>query len=309
MNADTHKATDAVGDVPDLRKVFVIYGRNNVARSEVFKFLRSIGLDPIEWSEALQATGEASPYIGTVLDVAFNKAQAIVVLQTPDDVVYLDADLCSPDDPEGQPQGQPRPNVLFEAGMAMGLNPKRTVIVEFGPVKAFSDIGGRHVVRLDNDVARRQGFAQRLETAGCAVNLFGTDWHSAGDLTPPLGPGRGRPLGKKIPKTDGPTEPRLDARHIDHGSGKIDGIEIINHGPGDVFELDVIDLPEKGRGHLRNKDGSLPIPRLPSGKSVEALMLLGSFGDGPSTYLTITVVGKTGDGNPIKQDLFVSMRG
>jgi hypothetical protein len=34
------------------------------------------------------------------------------------DVVYVDGDLCEPDDPddEGQPQGQPRPNVFYATG-------------------------------------------------------------------------------------------------------------------------------------------------------------------------------------------------
>lgn len=73
----------------DKRKVFVIHGRNDRARQGLFTLLRSIGLDPIEWSEAIRLTGKGSPYIGDVLDAAFGAAQAIVVLQTPDDVAHL----------------------------------------------------------------------------------------------------------------------------------------------------------------------------------------------------------------------------
>lgn len=40
----------------DRRKVFVIHGRNESARKGLFDFLRSIGLDPIEWSEAIRLT-------------------------------------------------------------------------------------------------------------------------------------------------------------------------------------------------------------------------------------------------------------
>jgi len=32
--------------------------------------------------------------------------------------------------------------VLFEAGLALGAHPNKTVMVQVGKVKAFSDIGG-----------------------------------------------------------------------------------------------------------------------------------------------------------------------
>src|SRR4029450_6394043 len=67
-----------------------------------------------------------------------------------------------------------------------GRSPDRTIIVALGQVKAFSDIQGRHVIRLDNPVKKRQALAQRLQTAGCAVDLTGSDWQEAGDLTPRL---------------------------------------------------------------------------------------------------------------------------
>ena len=109
------------GDLGRSRKVFVVQGRNDAARATMFAFLRAIGLDPIEWSVAVQMTGEGSPYIGQVLDVAFDAAQAIVVLLTPDDIAYLRTEYANgEDDPETQALAQARPNVLFEAGMAMG---------------------------------------------------------------------------------------------------------------------------------------------------------------------------------------------
>jgi predicted nucleotide-binding protein len=172
--------------VEDPRVVFVVHGRNLEARNSLFRFLRSIGLKPLEWSQAITETGKASPFIGEILDVAFSKAQAVVVLMTPDDVAQLRESFRSPSDPpyESQLTGQARPNVLFEAGMAIGRNPDRTVIVELGTVRPFSDIAGRHTIRLSNDSAARQELAQRLETAGCAVDLSGRDWHKEGDFDP-----------------------------------------------------------------------------------------------------------------------------
>ena len=168
----------------DARDVFVVHGRNEKARVALFDFLRSISLHPVEWSEAVQATGKASPYIGDILNAAFSRAHAVVVLLTPDDEARLREPWQGKNEPphEVELSGQARPNVLFEAGMAMGRDEDRTVLVEIGYIRPFSDIAGRHTVRLDNTSPRRQELANRLKAAGCPVNLNGTDWHSAGDF-------------------------------------------------------------------------------------------------------------------------------
>jgi predicted nucleotide-binding protein len=173
----------ASGEV-DQRKVFVVHGRNLGARDSIFTFLRALGLEPIEWSEAIQLSKKTNPFIGEVLDAAFAHAQAILVLMTPDDIAYLRPDLQGEDDPthEKSPTPQARPNVLFEAGMAMGRFPERTVLLELGNLRPFSDIGGRHVVKLTNSTQRRQDVADRLQMAGCAVKISGRDWHTAGDF-------------------------------------------------------------------------------------------------------------------------------
>jgi len=150
----------------------------------MFSFLRSIGLYPLEWSQAIQATGKSLPYIGEVLDSAFSRAQAIIVLMTGDDEARLREQYRGTSDPsyERELTPQTRPNVIFEAGMAMGRNPDRTIIVEIGELRPFSDLSGLHTIRLNNSTERRQQFAQRLELAGCNVELSGTDWHKEGNF-------------------------------------------------------------------------------------------------------------------------------
>ena len=166
------------------REVFVVSGRNRMAHDALFEFLRSIDLHPLEWPEAVSATGKASPYIGEILDAAFSRAHAIVVLFTPDDEARLKEPFRAENDPpyEIQLTGQARPNVLFEAGMAMARSQDRTILVELGNLRPYSDIGGRHTIRLDNSSQRRQELAQRLQIAGCPAKLTGTDWHKAGDF-------------------------------------------------------------------------------------------------------------------------------
>jgi len=169
------------------RDVFVIHGRDERLRAGIFDFLRSLDLNPMEWSYAVGLTGKGAPYVGDVLDVAFSHAQAVVVLFSPDDVARLRQELCGQNEPphEVNLTHQARPNVLFESGMAMARHPDRTILVEIGALRPFSDIGGRHTIRMDNSPRRRQEIAQRLQKAGCPVNLSGTDWLTAGDMKPP----------------------------------------------------------------------------------------------------------------------------
>ena len=164
------------------RKVFVVHGRDSTLRNSLFGFLRALGLDPIEWSKAVKATKKGAPYIGKVLDRAFKDASAVVVLLTPDDQARLKKKLARKSDPQWETTltGQARPNVLFEAGMAFGRHEDSTILVQVGDTRDFSDIGGRHVIRLHDGVEARQQLAERLDSAGCRVDTSGTDWFSAG---------------------------------------------------------------------------------------------------------------------------------
>jgi len=165
--------------------VFVVHGRNDKIRRALFSFLRAVGLEPMEWQEAIAKTGKGSPYVGEILETAFREAAAVVVLLTPDDLAQLKKEFLKKGDPayERKPAGQARPNVLFEAGMAFGRNADSTVLVQVGEMRPFSDIGGRHVVNLNNTTEKRQELVNKLANAGCNVNILGkTDWHREGDF-------------------------------------------------------------------------------------------------------------------------------
>lgn len=61
----------------------VIYGHDEEANAAtLLGWLRAIGLEPGEWDELVRATGDASPYLGDVLDQAFRDAQAVVAFFT-----------------------------------------------------------------------------------------------------------------------------------------------------------------------------------------------------------------------------------
>jgi len=191
LNESENTKTKAMPDekenpaMVDKNTVFVIHGRDEKLRTDFFQFLRAVGLKPLEWSMAITLTENGSPFIGDVLETAFNNVQAIVVLLSPDDEVRLYPELCGDKEKsdEKEIRLQARPNVLFEAGMAFGKCKQRTVLVEVGDVKPFSDIAGRHAVRLTNASDKRKDVISRLQTAGCDVSTDGSDWLKIGDFT------------------------------------------------------------------------------------------------------------------------------
>jgi predicted nucleotide-binding protein len=138
----------------------------------------------MEWSHAVRAAKGANPYIGDVLDSAMGRVQAVVVLLSPDDQVRLKEEFVGRDErtSEGRLQGQPRPNVLFEAGLALGRHPSKTLLVQVGKVKQFSDVIGKHMHRLTNETSKRNELANRLQKIGCKIDRVGTDWMTEGDF-------------------------------------------------------------------------------------------------------------------------------
>ena len=169
----------------DPQKVWVVHGRNEKARKAIFEFLRSIGLEPIEWSEAVALTKNPSPYIGNILTEAFNQAQAVIVLLTGDDIAYLRTEFVNKTDTDSEkkPTPQARPNVLFEAGMAFGYKPDRTIFVQLGEIRPFSDISGILKIELNDSPQKRQELVDRLKTAGCNVDISNKkDWYTSGNF-------------------------------------------------------------------------------------------------------------------------------
>lgn len=290
----------------DARSVFVVHGRNELLRKAMFDFLRSINLSPMEWSQAVRLTGEGSPYIGQVLDAAFSHAAAIVVLMTPDEIAYLQPQYGRDNDPETKPAAQARPNVLFEAGMALGRDPRRTVLVEVGDVRPFSDVAGRHAIRLTNDPALRQELATRLETAGCDVNLRGVDWHTTGDFTPPPPPGDGIPLGRRLPSNTNTRKPiDFDVKYFNKGGNRIDKLQIINRGTETAFDVEV-SLPEDAGLKLQD---TRVIKKIPGGGRAVTIDVMGMgrmFG-GPDLedVFDVKISARSEAGDQITQEIFL----
>lgn len=172
------KAVDA-GErtMPDPKRVFVIYGRNSFLYDQMVLFLRALDLRPKGFFEVAAECGAHK----TVLDIVkhgMTEATGVVALFTPDEWSVLRPGL---DPARGQGEEsrrwQARPNVIFEAGLALGIAPERTVLVTVGrEVRVFSDVAGYHLVKLDNQPESRNYLRGKLKAAGCDVDM-GTGEH------------------------------------------------------------------------------------------------------------------------------------
>ena len=164
-----------------INTVFVVHGRDLDALKTVVTLLQAVRLDPKTFEDTRRLTGKPSPYVGEDLEAAFDYAQAILVMFTPDEHVQLRPELRSEGE-EAAAEFQPRPNVLVEAGMALAMHRDRTVIVEMGTIREVSDLSGIHLVRWRRDTPeKRAEVLDRLTDAGCRPDRASSNrWMTVG---------------------------------------------------------------------------------------------------------------------------------
>jgi predicted nucleotide-binding protein len=171
------------------KRIFVVSGRNQRLTRSILRLLKSLGLEPYEWEQiATMAVREkrrgGNPNIFDIVELGFERSQGVLVVFSPDDEARLSPLLTPDDSSESELIGQPRPNVLLEAGYALSRDREHTLIVSVGQVRAVSDLAGMHLVYLDDSSAKRKIFADRLDALGFDVDISGQDWLSVGELHP-----------------------------------------------------------------------------------------------------------------------------
>ena len=151
----------------------MVHGRNLRLNMVFRELLTSFGLEVVTWNDAVAAaSAQGGPNVSVpdIIDAGFELSHGIVVLMTPDDLVQLHPDLREHDEPEEQPSLQPRPNVIFEAGMAWMSHRKHTVLIEAGSLRGLTDLSGIHTVRFNGSPSSRELLAIKLRAAGFEVN-------------------------------------------------------------------------------------------------------------------------------------------
>lgn len=151
----------------------------------MYAFLRAIGINPMEWNDAIKAAkGGANPIVGDVIHDAMKKVQGVMVLLSADEDARLKSKFATMQDKKKnlhKLDGQPRPNVIFEAGLALGAHSSKTILVQVGDVREISDIAGKHMAHLNDTAASRKALALRLQDKlKFKVNLTGDTWLTVG---------------------------------------------------------------------------------------------------------------------------------
>ena len=166
---------------PSVHEVVVVHGRDAARTAFFFELLQRLNVHAVAFDELIARAGSGSPSIRQLIRTAFTQAQAVIILFTGDDVANLRPDLLGTSEGGGErtPTPQPRPHLLFEAGVAVALQPDRTIIVEVQPLRGLLNLDGVHVVRFSTGTREeRTQLANRLRAAGCELDTSGTQWLS-----------------------------------------------------------------------------------------------------------------------------------
>ena len=71
------------------KTVFVVHGRNMKIKQNVFIFLRSLNVRPLEWESAVKMTHKGAPTTLEVIKAGMKNSNGIIVLFTRDDLAKL----------------------------------------------------------------------------------------------------------------------------------------------------------------------------------------------------------------------------
>lgn len=119
------------------KKVFVVHGHDEIAKTNLEVFLHEIGLEPI----VLHRQADEGMTIIEKFEKHSDVGYAFILL-TPDEIAYLASDEAKPDIDRSK-EFRARPNVIFEFGYFVGkLGRSRVCCLYTGSVSLPSDVSG-----------------------------------------------------------------------------------------------------------------------------------------------------------------------
>ena len=142
----------------DLKKVFVVHGRDEAVRESVARFIERLGLEPI----VLHEQASQGRTVVEKLEVYGNVAFAIVLL-TPDDIGGVSLTQLSP---------RARQNVVIELGYFLGrLGRSNVCAIYKDELELPSDYMGVIYIKYDSQDGWRLRLAKELKAAGLPIDM------------------------------------------------------------------------------------------------------------------------------------------
>ena len=135
------------GPLASSNKVFIVHGRDDVAKGDLEVLLGELGLDPIVLHRQPDGGKTIIEKFEHFADVGY-----AFILMTPDEIAYLVSEEDKPDDKRLK-EKRARPNVIFEFGYFVGrLGRQRTCCLYRGDVVVPSDLNGLVYKRFEKSV-------------------------------------------------------------------------------------------------------------------------------------------------------------
>lgn len=147
------------------KKVFVVHGHDEIAKTNLEVFLHEIGLEPV----VLHRQADEGLTIIEKFEKHSDVGYAFILL-TPDEITYIKADQDKKDD-ERKKEFRARPNVIFEFGYFVGkLGRSRVCCLYTGDVSLPSDVSGMIYKKFTNSIEEvAYSIIKDLKASGYAI--------------------------------------------------------------------------------------------------------------------------------------------
>ena len=147
------------------KKVFVVHGRDEIAKTSLEVFLHEIGLEPI----VLHRQADEGMTIIEKFEKHSDVGYAFILL-TPDEIAYMASEETIADEVRHK-ENRARPNVIFEFGYFVGkLGRSRVCCLYTGNVTLPSDVSGMIYKRYENSIEEvAYGVIKDLKASGYTV--------------------------------------------------------------------------------------------------------------------------------------------
>ncbi len=147
------------------KKVFIVHGHDEVAKTSLEVFLHEIGLEPV----VLHRQADEGLTVIEKFEKHSDVGYAFILL-TPDEITYIKSEQIKADN-DREKEFRARPNVIFEFGYFVGkLGRSRVCCLYTGGVSLPSDVGGMIYKKFTSSIEEvAYSIIKDLKASGYAI--------------------------------------------------------------------------------------------------------------------------------------------